>query len=135
KAASTKKVLQAEKEVAQIAVKQAELELKRLNELKREQDSKRGGGILVPPIELERAAVALETAQAHVRVDDRKLEAADEEVAALDRQLKLYKLSAPRSGRLGRLQVVLGQTLAVGAVVAEVVDIEGAIDVLCFVPA
>ena len=89
----------------------------------------------VPAIELEKAAVALETAQAHVRADDRKLEAADAEVAALDRQLQLYTLTAPRPGRLGRLQVVVGQTLAIGAAVADIVDIEDEIDVLCFVPA
>src|SRR5262249_41826283 len=47
----------------------------------------------------------------------------------------LYTLTAPRSGRLGRLQVVVGQTLPVGSVVAEIVDIDEAIDVLCFVPA
>jgi RND family efflux transporter MFP subunit len=136
KAVSAKKILESEKEVAVLAVKQAELEVQRLNELKRQQGSSSPGGLqLVAPIELEKAAVALETARAHVRADDRKLEAADEEVAAIDRQLQLYTLTAPRNGRLGRLQVVVGQTLSVGAPVAEVVDIDDEIDVLCFVPA
>src|SRR5262249_19838991 len=73
--------------------------------------------------------------QALVRTTDRKLEAADKETAALDQQIQLYTLTAPRAGRLGRLQVVVGQTLSVGAVVADIVDIEDEIDVLCFVPA
>jgi RND family efflux transporter MFP subunit len=136
KAASAKKILRAEKEVADLAVKLAELEVTRLKELKRQEEAQ--GGRVVPvvsPVEEKKAALALETAQAHVRADDRKLEAADEDVAALDRQLKLYTLTSPRKGRLGRLQVVVGQTLAIGAVVAEVVDIEDEIDVLCFVPA
>jgi hypothetical protein len=90
---------------------------------------------LVAPIQLEKANLALEAAQARGRADDRKLEAADEEVASLDRQLQLYTLAAPRKGRLGRLQVVAGQTLSVGAPVAEVVDIDDEIDVLCFVGA
>jgi RND family efflux transporter MFP subunit len=134
KAESAKKVLLAEQQVANLAVKLAALDVKRLKELKRQQDQ--GAGMqLVAPIELEKAELALETAKAHVLADDRKLEAADEEVAALDRQLKLYTLTAPRKGRLGRLQVVVGQTLAIGTVVAEIVDIEDEIDVLCFVPA
>jgi RND family efflux transporter MFP subunit len=135
KAATAKKVLLAEKEVMDLAVKLAAVDVKRLKELKRQQDAQGGTGQLVAAVELEKAALALETADAHVRADDRKLEAADEDVAALDRQLKLYTLTSPRKGRLGRLQVVVGQTLAVGTAVAEVVDIEDEIDVLCFVPA
>ena len=45
------------------------------------------------------------------------------QVASLDHDLQLYTLTAPRVGRLGRLQVVVGQTLPVGTVVAEIVDI------------
>src|SRR4051812_47040142 len=70
KAASAKKVLLAEKEAAEFAVKAAGLEVKRLNDLRRQQ----GSQSLVPPIELEKASVALESAQAHARADDRKLE-------------------------------------------------------------
>lgn len=135
KAVAAKRVLQAEREAAEYAIKHAALELKRLNELKRPQDTQRDRVQLVSPFELEKASVALEAAQAHARADDRKLEAADKDLAALDQQIQLYTLTAPRPGRLGRLQVVVGQTLAIGAVVAEVVDIEGEIDVLCFVPA
>jgi RND family efflux transporter MFP subunit len=136
KAVEAKNVLRAEKDVAEFAIKQAELEVKRLNELKRQQDARPRDGLqLVSPIELEAKGVALEAAKAGVRAFDRKLEAADKDVAALDHELQLYSLTAPRAGRLGRLQVVVGQTLAVGAVVADIVDIEDEIDVLCFVPA
>jgi RND family efflux transporter MFP subunit len=136
KAQSARKILLAEKEAADFAIKDAALEVRRLTELKREQDSQGGARVqLVAPIQLEKANLALEAAQARGRADDRKLQAADEEIAALDRQLQLYTLKAPRKGRLGRLQVVAGQTLSVGAAVAEVVDIADEIDVLCFVGA
>jgi RND family efflux transporter MFP subunit len=136
KAEAAKKVLQAERDVAEIAVEQASLEVKRLTELKRQQDAQPPGRVqLVPATELEKAGLALKTAQASLRASERKLEAADKEEAALDLQIQLYTLTAPRSGRLGRVQVVVGQTLPVGAAVAEVVDIEAEIDVLCFVPA
>jgi RND family efflux transporter MFP subunit len=133
KAVSAKNILVAEKEASRIAVKQAEVELRSLNELKRQGQT--SGQMLVTPIQLEKAALALDAARARERADDRKLDAADEEIAALDRQLKLYTLTAPRKGRLGRLQVVVGETLHVGAPVAEVVDIDENIDVVCFVPA
>jgi RND family efflux transporter MFP subunit len=134
KAEATRKVLQAEKETAEFAAEQASLEVKRLGELKRQQDAQPSGRLqLVSPIELEKASVSLKAAQAGVRTAERKLEAAGEEVVALNQQLRLYTLTAPRPGRLGRLQVVVGQTLPIGAAVAEVIDIEDEIDVLCFV--
>jgi RND family efflux transporter MFP subunit len=133
KAESAKKVLQAEKEGSLVAVKQAEVEIRSLQDLKRQGQT--SGQMLVTPIQLEKAALALDAARARVRADDRKLDAADDEISALDRQLKLYTLTAPRKGRLGRLQVVVGETLHVGTPVAEVVDIEDEINVLCFVPA
>jgi RND family efflux transporter MFP subunit len=137
KAESAIKVLLAEKEATEYAIKDAALEVRRLHELKREQDAQRGtGGVgLISPVVIEKAELALEAARARGRAEDQKLQAAREEVAALDRQLALYTLTAPRSGRLGRLQVVAGQTLSVGTAVADVVDIDDAIDVLCFVPA
>jgi multidrug efflux pump subunit AcrA (membrane-fusion protein) len=126
-------VAQADKEVADLGVKQAAIEVKRLQDLKQQQ--KPGERPLVPEVQMETALVAEETAKAHARAAVVKLEAADEEVASLDRQLQFYTLTAPRKGRLGRLQVVVGQTLAIGAAVADIVDIDDEIDVLCFVPA
>src|SRR5262249_38146850 len=116
KAEAAKKVLLADREVAALAVKQAELDLKSLEDLKRTQS---GSTVLVSPIMLEKAGLALESAQASVRAIDRKLEAADKEEAALKLEIRLYTLTAPRKGRLGRLQVVVGQTVSAGAVVAE----------------
>src|SRR5207237_585719 len=49
-------------------------------------------------------------------------------------QAKLHTLTAPISGRVGRAQVVRGQTLAVGTPVAEVIDLDESIDVVCYVP-
>lgn len=136
KAESARKVLAAEKEAAAFAVKQAALEVRRLQELQRQQGPATGQGLrLVSAVEVEKADLALEAARAQGRANDSKLEAAAEDVAALDRQLALYTLAAPRDGRLGRLQVVSGQTLAVGAAVADVIDIDDAIDVLCFAAA
>ena len=62
------------------------------------------------------------------------LSAADDESPALDRQLKLYNLTPPCRGRVGRLLIVRGQTLSVGAPVADLIDVEEQINVLCFVP-
>jgi RND family efflux transporter MFP subunit len=132
KAEAAKKVLLAEREVAGITLKQAALDLKSLEELKRNSN---GQTQLVSPVVLEKAVLAQESAQASVRALDRRLEAADTEEAALKLEIKLYTLTAPRKGRLGRLQVVIGQTLSAGAPVAEVLGIDEEIDVLCFVSA
>jgi RND family efflux transporter MFP subunit len=136
KAAAAKKILVAEKVASDFAVKQADMEVRRLVELKRQQDGRGPGGLqLVAPIEMEKAVLALDAAQAHTRADEVRLAAADDELNSLDRQLKLYTLTAPRKGRLGRLQIVVGQTLAAGTAVAEVIDVEDDISILCFVPA
>jgi multidrug efflux pump subunit AcrA (membrane-fusion protein) len=130
KAEAAKKVLQAEREGAAVAVKQAALDVKSLAELKRSSNA-----ALASPVALEKAGLALESAQSAVLALDRKLQAADKEEAALGLEIRLYTLTAPRKGRLGRLQVVVGQTLPAGAAVAEVIDIDDEIDVLCFVSA
>jgi RND family efflux transporter MFP subunit len=132
KAQAAKKVLQAEREVAETTVRQASLELKSLQELAKEKTS--GDRQLVSPIMLERAGLAVESAKATLRANDRKLEGADKDEKALELEIQLFTLKAPRKGRLGRIQVVIGQTLPLGAPVAELVDIEEEIDVLCFVP-
>src|SRR5438477_12082211 len=63
KAEAAKKVLQADKAVAEFAVKQAELEVRRLNKLKKEQEGRRDSTQLVSPFELEKAGLVLETAK------------------------------------------------------------------------
>src|SRR5262245_25742605 len=130
KAGAAKKVAQAKRETAEFAVKQAELEVQRLNDLKRQQTERRDTLQLVSPIELKKAEVNLDAAKASVRAADSEIEAAEKDIASQDHDLQLYKLTAPRAGRLGRLQIVVGQTLPVGTVVADIVDIDDAIDIL-----
>jgi RND family efflux transporter MFP subunit len=134
KAVAARKVAQADKDVMDLGVKTAAIEVKRLQDLKQKQKPTDERD-LVPQVQMDLALLAEETAKAHARGAVVKLEAADEEVASLDRQLQFYTLTAPRKGRLGRLQVVVGQTLAIGTAVADIVDIDDEIDVLCFVPA
>jgi HlyD family secretion protein len=88
---------------------------------------------LINRIELEKARIALKTAESKQREIGAKQKGIEDGLKALDDQLDLYVLRAPIAGRLGPIQAVPGQTLALGATVAEVVDLN-AIDVLCFVP-
>jgi multidrug efflux pump subunit AcrA (membrane-fusion protein) len=48
-------------------------------------------------------------------------------------QLEFHKLRAPLAGQLGTVQAVPGQTLSIGAAVAEIVDLKE-IDAVCVVP-
>src|SRR5207237_2988487 len=90
--------------------------------------------LLISPIEVEKGRVALEDVQSKRKGAELHLISGEKELKALDEQLKLYTLTAPLDGRLGRLQVVSGQTLAPGTFVTEIVDLDKDIDVLCFVP-
>jgi multidrug efflux pump subunit AcrA (membrane-fusion protein) len=133
------KVLQQETNQAKLTVKLATIEVERLKELKESED-KRGGPTvgrvpLVSPIEIKKADVALEDAQSKQRAAELKQEAGEKDLAALNEQFKLFTLAAPIKGKLGRILVVPGQTLAIGTLVTDVVDVSGQIDVLCFVPA
>jgi RND family efflux transporter MFP subunit len=115
---------------AELGVKLAEIELRRLQELAKESTTAN----LVSPIDIEKAQVALEDANSKRRGAQLHAKSSEKELKALDEQLKLYTLTAPLNGRLGRLQVVPGQTIAPGTLVTEVLDIGKEIDVLCFVP-
>jgi RND family efflux transporter MFP subunit len=133
RAAAQEKILQEELEQAKLVVKSATLEVERLKELKASE--KPGGTRLVSPFEMKKADLSLDDAQSKLRGAERKLEAGKKDVAALDEQLRLYTLKAPINGRLNRLQTMTGQTLTVGTVVTDVMDVSEQIDVLCFVPA
>src|SRR5262249_28947767 len=63
-----------------------------------------------------------------------RVEAGQKQLKMLEEQLKLYTLTAPISGRLGRILIAQGQTVSVGATIAEILDIDDQIDLLCFVP-
>jgi hypothetical protein len=110
--------------------------VERLTQLEHSGGTTAGAGSfpLTSPVDLKKAKLALDDAESKVRGTQAKLVAGAEEIAGLDLQLKLHQLTAPRKGRLGRIQIVSGQTLSVGTVVADVVDLEEEIDVLCYVP-
>jgi len=76
----------------------------------------------------------VEESRSKVKSAELKLLAGQKQLDALDEQLKLYTLTTPIAGRLGRMLVARGQTLAVGAPVVEILDIDEQIDLLCFVP-
>jgi multidrug efflux pump subunit AcrA (membrane-fusion protein) len=117
---------------AVLGITSAEIELRRLEEL--DKKSVPGNPPLVAPVELEKARIGLEEAKSKRRGAELRVEAAKKQLKMLEEQLKLYALTAPISGRLGRVLVVQGQTLSVGAPVAEILDIDEQIDILCFVP-
>src|SRR5262249_53250670 len=86
------------------------------------------------PVELDRARVVLEEAKSKQEGAELHRMAGEKQLKALSEQLRYYSLAAPISGRLSRIFVVPGQTLTVGAPVAEILDIDDQIDLLCFVP-
>jgi RND family efflux transporter MFP subunit len=117
---------------AELAVDLARVDVNRLNRLL-PSGRKEGDLPLVSQIELEKARIAFKDAESKHRGVEARLKASKAELNALDEQLALYKLRAPISGRLGMVQVVLGQNVAIGTLVAEVVDLEE-IDILCYLP-
>jgi len=117
---------------AEIVVKAAELDLTAKQEANR--GTAPGGTPIVAPVDMAKARLAVEDAKSKQRGAELRVTAGAKELEALNKQLELYKLTAPIDGRLGRILVVPGQTLSVGTPVAEVINIEDQIDVLCFVP-
>src|SRR5438270_6208893 len=116
---------------AELDVRVADIDLRRLQELAKKPAI--GDTPLVTPIELEKAQVTLDGAKSKLRGAEIRLAMGAKELKALNEQLQLYMLTAPIDGRLGRILVVPGQTLSVGTPVAEVINIEDQIDLLCFV--
>jgi RND family efflux transporter MFP subunit len=134
KAEADQRALEQEVEQSRLGVDLAAIEFRRLEEL--DKKSVPGSQRLVQPVELEKARVAVEDAKSKMRGAELKAKAGDKQLKALEEQLKLYTLTAPISGRLGRIFVVKGQTLSpsAGTPAAEIVDIDKEIDLLCFVP-
>jgi RND family efflux transporter MFP subunit len=118
---------------ADLALKLAEVDVMRLAELAKttSPDSKMP---LVSRVEMEKARLAQLDAESKLKAAEFREITGRKELEALDKQLSLYSLHAPIDGRLGRLLVVQGQTLATGTLVADVIDLDDQIDVLCFVP-
>src|SRR5439155_10662532 len=115
-------------EQAEYAIQPAEIDLQSKEEIS---ESKT---LLVSQVDVKRARVLLKEAHSKKKATELHLISGAKELKALDEQLHLYTLAAPLDGRLGRLQVVQGQTLAPGTLVTEVYDLDKEIDVLCFVP-
>ena len=129
KSAAALNVLKQEEEQVKIAEKLAKVDVDRLNSIK-------AGGPGLPgvsPIELKKAEIALEDATSKVMGAHYKLQAGQKDLQALQTQRQLFSICTPIRGRLGRLLVVQGQTVSVGAHIDEVVDVDDQIDVLCFV--
>jgi RND family efflux transporter MFP subunit len=134
RAEAAQEVLKEEQRQSQFTVDLAAAEVERLRQLVQTDDKGPGGRPLVSPADRYKADIALKDAQSKLLAAGNRLAAGVREQEALRAQLKLHTLTAPIAGRVGRLLVVRGQTLSVGTPVADVVDLDEQIDVLCFVP-
>ncbi len=133
KAEAAQAELAEQQKQADLAVELAQIEVKRLETLGKNNVSS-AQLPLVSRIELDKARIALKDAESRQRGVGARKDAGKAELAAIDEQLSLYQLKCPiDKGVLGTVQVVPGQTLVVGTVVAEVVDLDE-IDLLCYVP-
>ena len=132
KVAAAHEVLGEEERQAQYAVEWATSEIDRQRKLMEKSEGSRTQ--LVTDVERLKAEYALKDAQSKLKAAKGKLVAGAKELEAIQAEIKLHTLAAPIAGRLGRIQVVPGQTLAAGATVAEVIDLDEQIEVLCFVP-
>jgi multidrug efflux pump subunit AcrA (membrane-fusion protein) len=115
-----------------LAVKSAKIDLDNVLDLR----SKTVNGnrdFLATEVQVKKAQINFDTAESKLKETEAKYKGYEEELQAVKAHLDLFVLRAPIAGRLGAIQAVPGQTLAVGGLVAEVVDLD-AIDVLCFVP-
>jgi RND family efflux transporter MFP subunit len=116
------------KKQAELAVQSAQIDVNSIAKLR---SAMNGADLpLATKIELQKAEIVLKTASSKQQEVEAKLKGIEDELKALDEQLDLYVLKAPITGRLGAIQAVPGQTLAIGATVAEVVDLDE-IDALC----
>jgi multidrug efflux system membrane fusion protein len=119
---------------AALAVELARVDLQSLQTLQASRPGNGDRGLeLVPEVRLRKAQLAIDDAEAKMQAAEAKRATGEAERRAMATQLEQYTLRTPIAGRLGLLQVVSGQTLAVGALVAEVVDL-GEFDVLSLVP-
>ena len=87
----------------------------------------------IPDLQKEEARLGVEDAKSKVIAAEKRFQAAEKEARAAADQLQFYTLKTPLKGRLDRVLVSPGQTIAVGTVVAEVTNVDNEVDVLCFV--
>jgi RND family efflux transporter MFP subunit len=134
---ATQKSLQQEEHQAELDVELANNDMERLRKLKEDDDKRPRGNSYVPlvsAVEMERATIALKTTQSKLSGARSREIAGAKDIEALKGQLRSFALTAPIAGKLGRVSVVPGQMLTAGTPVAEIIDIDDEIDVLCFVP-
>jgi RND family efflux transporter MFP subunit len=124
KAEAGQQELVQQKKQADNAVVQAQRDLQNILKLRSDLQS---------PAALAQARLAIENAESKAREAADRQKAGQAALRELDEQLDFYKLRAPISGRLGRVHAQPGQTLAPGATVADIIDLDE-IDVLCFAP-
>lgn len=122
--------LQAQKRQADIALQLAQLERDRLEKLL---PGGKGTIPLISKVELEKASLVYKDAEAKRNAVLAKEKSMRGDLDILDVQLEYHKLRAPIAGRLGTVQAVPGQTLSIGASVADIVDLRE-VDVVCIVP-
>jgi RND family efflux transporter MFP subunit len=134
KAEAAQEVLKEERQQAVLAVQSATNEVERLRQLELDAKSPGGTRSLVSPTDKLKADIALKEAQSKLAAANFRLNVGDFEQKSLNATLRLHTLTAPIAGRVGRILVVRGQTLSIGTPVADVVDLDEQIDVLCFVP-
>jgi multidrug efflux pump subunit AcrA (membrane-fusion protein) len=138
---ATEEVLRQEEMQARYAVELATVDVERLRRLKEDEDrrgrvSPAGSAVaLVSEVDRQKAQIALKDAQCKLQAARGRQAAGARDIEAIKEQLRFYTLTAPINGRLGRIQVVPGQTLTIGTPVAEIVDLDEQIDALSFVPA
>jgi RND family efflux transporter MFP subunit len=123
--------LQAQKRSADSAVQLAQLDRDRLEKLL--PGSAKGPIPSVSKVELEKASLLYRDAVSKREAVSAKEKSLRADLDVLDVQIEYHKLRAPIAGRLGTVQAVPGQTLPIGASVADVVDLRQ-IDVVCLVP-
>ena len=104
---------------AEIAFESAKNKVKHLEELRSIQEKDPAGPMLVSQPDLIEAQLVMQDAES--------------KRDALRKQQQFCSLTAPLDGYLGPLQVVLGQNLTAGTVIADVVNLDE-IDISCYVP-
>ncbi|HTU93878.1 MAG TPA: efflux RND transporter periplasmic adaptor subunit [Gemmataceae bacterium] len=109
----------------------ARLEVERLESLLKSSGT---SVMLVTHVEMDKVRLALKDAESKLKGVKAKEEVARAELKVIDEQINQYTMRAPIAGQLGMVHAYPGQTLAAGASVAEVINLDE-IDVLCFVPA
>jgi RND family efflux transporter MFP subunit len=119
---------------AATAVELARLDMDRLEKLHGLDANGSSSLPLVSRLEMEKARLAAKDAESKYKAAQAKEGVARAELKAMDEQLSLYTLQTPIAGQLGMVHAVPGQELAIGASIAEVINLDE-IDVLCFVPA